>query len=251
MKLFLPAALLLLAAQASGDEVLYQSAILGPTGITAEELTTQAVPGTNVGRFDFIGARFELMQPVVTNRIGGHLVSLGPAGEFFGALVALAGPDDFPDSSDLSTPDVLGDTLVAIADPSDEVFGEIELALDPGWYGVVFGSGLFGATGRGGAVRNNTDLPAGGLIGWSASSSGDGWFDLVPGIAPTQQYIVVRGFPIPEPTSLVVAALPLLIIYGMTAFPRSPQSFASVDALISHENGVSCGDTNSKETLGL
>ncbi|QDT69834.1 hypothetical protein MalM25_27760 [Planctomycetes bacterium MalM25] len=207
-----------LASQAAADEVLYQSATLGTTGIT--EFSPEN-PGNNVGRFNFTGGRFELTQPVITSRIGGHFFVSRGAGNFFGALVALTGPNDFPDSSDLSTPDVLGNTLLTFPDPSDEVFGELELALDPGWYGVVFGSGLFGATGAGGAVRNNADLPDGGLIGWSASVTGDGWFDLVPGVSPTQQRVVVRGFQVPEPTSFGIASLVMLATYYTAAISRS------------------------------
>ena len=148
---------LLLAAPvlSSADEVLFQSATLGQTGITADQLLDQSVPGTNVNQFVFVGARFELTEPVITSRIGGHFASLGISGNFFGAIVSLDGPDDLPDSSDLSTPDVLGSTLLEFPDPSDDVFGMLELDLDPGWYGVVFDSGLFGATGAGGAIRNN------------------------------------------------------------------------------------------------
>lgn len=207
----LGAAILISAAapEARADTVLYESATLGPTGITAEQLTTQAVAGTNVNEFVFVGARFELAQPVVTSQIGGHFAKIdnqNPNDVFFGAIVALDGPDDLPDSGDLSTPDLLGNTLLTFPDPSDEVFGELELTLQPGWYGVVFGSGLFDAQGRGGAVRNGEDIGNSGYISFQPGGGG-AWGNLSAFFSDHR--FVVRGELVPEPTSIV-----LLLISG-------------------------------------
>lgn len=96
---------------------LFESGTLGATGVTWTDLQNQTVPGTNVNSGVFVGVRFELIQPVVTSRVGGHFA--GPmAGEFFGALVKLDGANDFPDSTNLSTSDVLGVTSLIFPTPS-------------------------------------------------------------------------------------------------------------------------------------
>ena len=43
--------------------------------------------------------------------------------------------------------------LFSIPEPSAEIFGSLSLSLDPGWYALIFGSGLFGATGDGAMPR--------------------------------------------------------------------------------------------------
>jgi hypothetical protein len=99
------------------------------------------VSGTNLNAAVFNGVRFELTKSVFTNGIGGHFVgSPSGNGDYFGAIVRLDGPNDFPNSANLTSSDVLGTTLIHFPDPSAEAFGNIELPLDPGWYGLVFGT---------------------------------------------------------------------------------------------------------------
>lgn len=181
------------------DDILFESATLGPTGITLQQQIDEQIQGTNVNQSVFVGARFEIATPANVSRIGGHFTADSAGGDFFGAIVQLSGPDDLPDSADLSTVDVLGSTLLTFPSPSADVYGELEVSLDPGWYGVVFGSGLFGASGAGAALRNNPTNDASALIGWQ---SGIGWGprDLTPG-----RYFSVVGRVIPEPSSAVLA----------------------------------------------
>ena len=68
-------------------------------------------------------------------------------GQIFGAIVRLDDFSDVPDSFDLSTPDVLGVSLLTPPGCSNEVSAPLSLELEPGTYALVFGSGLFGATG--------------------------------------------------------------------------------------------------------
>jgi T5SS/PEP-CTERM-associated repeat protein len=138
------------AASASAG-VVYQSATLGPTGQAG---------GATVNSDVFVGVRFQLTAPATADRVGGHMFrSAGGNNQFFGALVQLSGQFDFPDSPNLSTPDVL--RTATIAPPpsfnSNDAFGTFApVALAPGWYAVVVGSGLFGATGVGAMVTNNS-----------------------------------------------------------------------------------------------
>ena len=164
---------MLAATNARGD-ILFESGTLGPTGIPRSEITG----GSNVSPFVFVGVRFHSDQPVLTTQVGGHFVKNAGANEpFFGAIIALANENDFPDSGNLSTPDVIGNTLLSFPEPSNEVFGVIDEPLAPGWYALVFGSGLLGASGSGVALNNGVDLgePAyiafqpGPGFGWSES----------------------------------------------------------------------------------
>ena len=95
--------------------------------------------------------------------------------EFFGALVALSGPNDFPDSGDLSTSDVLGVSVLAVPRPSDEVSAALDVALTPGWYALVVASLL--------ESKCSASRPVG-FSGWRAKRSTScrerQWSGLVP-----------------------------------------------------------------------
>jgi len=130
--------------------LIYESAATGPTLQTS-------VGGTLIDDTFFTAVNFEVVAPVTTGSIGAHMIEIGSGSEpVFGAIVALTGPGDVPDSPNLSTPDVLGFTLINPPDPSDNRAGNLRLTLSPGWYALVFGSGQFGATGEAGALSNNT-----------------------------------------------------------------------------------------------
>ena len=176
--------------------IIFESGTLGPTG-----LTQGSVAATNITPNVFTGVRFLLMQPVVTAQIGGHFVDFSN-GTFFGAIVALDDENDFPDSGDLSTPDVLGSTELTFPVPSDEVFGDLSLTLDPGWYALVFGSGLFGTSGDGAAPLNNPDIGDPVYIGYQF---GSGWLNLT-GLSAifVDQRFVVKGIIVPEPASVIL-----------------------------------------------
>jgi hypothetical protein len=119
---------------------VYERASLGTTGVTS---------GGGIaadGQF-YTGWRFQVNGgPVTTTRIGGHFFP--GTGTIFGAIVALSGPNDDPDSFDLTGSDVLGTTLVTMstAGCSCDLGAPISLSLNDGWYLAIFGSGRFGAT---------------------------------------------------------------------------------------------------------
>jgi hypothetical protein len=134
---------LAIGASAAAQPVVFQRAILGTTGQTSGG-------GISVSENFYTGWRFEVTGgPVATTRLGGHF--LPGAGTAFGAIVALSGPDDSPDSFDLTSPDVLGTTLVdmSIAGCSCDLSAPISLTLPDGWYLVIFGTARFGATSGG------------------------------------------------------------------------------------------------------
>ena len=193
-------------------DVLFESGTLGPTGIPYADLGG-AVPGTNVNPFVFPGVRFELTQPVVTSQIGGHFVVEGTAGTFFGAIVRLDDENDFPNSTDLSTPDVLGATTLTFPNPSAEVFGDLNLELDSGWYALVFGGGLFGTSGSGGAVRNGVNIGEPSYIAFDPNVN---WANLdIFGTFFDNHRFVVIGSIVPEPSTLHTFLTLLIVISSL------------------------------------
>jgi hypothetical protein len=206
MKRFLSAflALLALSAPEASGATIFESSTLGPTGIPRNEIDG----GSNVSPTVFVGVRFRIDQPVVTNQIGGHFVkTVGTNETFFGAIVSLLDENDFPDSANLSTPDVVGGTLLSFPEISNEVFGTMSMQLLPGWYALVFGSGQLGATGSGVALVNGLDIHDPEYIAFQPGP-GFGWSNL-EGFLSNFRF-VVEGSIVPEPPSIAILALGLL-----------------------------------------
>jgi len=150
----------------------------------------------------YLGVRFEVTSTYTTSAIGGEFVrnfSLGN-NKIFGAIVALSGPADFPDSGPLNTPDVLGTTLISVPGVSVDGFsdssGPLSVTLNPGWYALVFGTQDFGATGTGGVAIPDTGHHSDGLV-WINGT----WRDDTGYVA---RYFIQA---VPEPSSLVLGAL--------------------------------------------
>jgi hypothetical protein len=204
----------LMIASRADAVTIFESGTLGPTGVTWSELANQTVPGTNVNTVVFIGVRFELTEPILTSQVGGHFAERN-AGTFFGAIVSLDNANDFPTSTNLSTPDVLGSATLTFPNPSAEVYGNLNLSLNPGWYALVFGSGLFSTTGLGGAVRNGADI--GDQVYFSNNSGGWG----VLSSSFDNHRFVINGTIVPEPSTFCLAVLALLFSLPMRRKHRS------------------------------
>ncbi len=185
-------------------EIIYESGSLGLTGITMAELSSQTISSINANNFVFAGARFQIDQATKTTRIGGHFVAEQGGATFFGAVVSLSDEADFPDTADLSSSDVLGVAQLIIPDSSDEVFGNLSLTLQTGWYAVVFGSGLFETSGRGAVLENGLDINSPSYIGWEINVPDTGWFNLHEIGDFENHHFVVEGAIIPEPATTVL-----------------------------------------------
>jgi hypothetical protein len=90
------------------------------------------------------------------------------------------------------------------------VYGELSVSLSPGWYAVVFGSGLFGTSGLGGAIRNNMDFGTPSYIGYQPGD-GFGWAELINPIFRNHRF-VINGQVIPEPSALGIALVGIVIV---------------------------------------
>lgn len=202
----------------SNAAILFESGTLGTTGVRWQDAIDGLVPGSSVSNAVFNGVRFEVSQAVLVTEIGGHFFSPS-GGSFFGAVVALDDEDDLPNSQDLSTQDVIDKALLGFPTDSAEVFGEFNHVLEPGWYALVFGSGLFEATGFGGMVLNNPDI---GSPTYIARQIGPGWFNLSD-VSDAFEFVdfrfVVLGNIIPEPASLGILLIGLLCFVLRQANP--------------------------------
>jgi hypothetical protein len=191
-------------------EIIFESGTLGPTGVPQSAIHDWFIPGAEVSADVFVGVRFYVDRRVMTTQIGGHFLKDTRANEsFLGAIIALDDESDFPASYDLSTPDVIGTTLLAFPELSDEVFGNLARWLDPGWYALVFGSGLFGATGSGVVVLDGTDI---GGPSYFAFHSSVGWTNLGQSFFDRHRFFVVKGAFVPEPSSIVTTFIGVTLL---------------------------------------
>jgi hypothetical protein len=103
---------------------------------------------------------------------------------------------------------VLGTTLIHFPDSSAEVFGNLAMPLGPGWYALVFGSGLFNASGSGASLRNNTDIGMPAYIGFQ---NGFGWGERA---SQEGKRFVIEGNVVPEPTAIAILIVPATFPFG-------------------------------------
>lgn len=170
--------------------------------------------------------RFEIAAPAFVESVGGHFENTTrDAIRIFGAVVALSGSTDLPDALDLSTPDVLGTTLIDV-EPADGVHsGRVSLALAPGWYALAFGTGRFGADSVVGfdvilpslAIDLDPQLP------FTAIQAGN------PYGTPPQflaQRASPRFFATPEPGMLAMLGIGLGILFAITRTRKAMPSGA-------------------------
>jgi hypothetical protein len=150
----------------------------------------------------FVGSRFYISQNTEITAIGGHI---GGTGNIFGAIVKLSGINDFPNSFDLSTADVIAHKVFTPNYPGDDYRTPLETTVTPGYYALVFGSGLFGATGWAYMPQEGqSDIRTPSYIIINVAS----WFTS----APIQARFVVEGHVVPEPASALLIGAGLFFV---------------------------------------
>jgi hypothetical protein len=165
----------------------------------------------------FTGLRFFVPSAVMTETLGGHFGGLGGM-DIFGALVALSGPSDLPDSQDLSTADLVGGVRIMLSPsgdpvPSRVVSAPLQVALAPGWYSLVFGAGLFGTTGTGLFTLDNfprtgqTIIASGGL-----TRPGLPFGEGVLSQNRLYAFVDAQPAPVPEPGTLLLLGSGLALL---------------------------------------
>lgn len=89
--------------------------------------------------------RFEITQTTELSSVGGFFSVFGGDATIFAAFTSLASPTDLPNSIDLSTDDVITSTTFSVREGQGFILNDFTLTLEPGFYALTFGSGLFGA----------------------------------------------------------------------------------------------------------
>jgi hypothetical protein len=170
----------------AADPVIYQSASL-------VDFTVSGEPGDYyIDNTRSIGAAFQVTQAVDVTAIGGYFTHYSD-GEIFGAIVPLASLTSLPTTA--VDGNALGHVVFA-ADGSDQS-AALTLQLAPGCYGIVFGSGLFGATGSSGLV--SSQLSSGNNTFSGAGSNWAAWGD-----SDTRMVVYGSAAAVPEPATLAL-----------------------------------------------
>ncbi|MCG8695633.1 MAG: hypothetical protein MI806_30855 [Minwuiales bacterium] len=185
--------------------VIFQSAELIAVGNTG---------GVGAGRpFAITGTRFSITETVQVDMIGGHF-SQSFSGSIFGAIVPLSRPNSNPIGS---LPDIaLASTTFTVPFPgggiSVDFLTPLSVVLSPGSYGVLFGTGLFGATSTSGPAfaDNNTNPSA---PTYFLSSDNSTWFSVAPSSNEPDSFprmvvtgTVLDGAAVPGPGMLALFA---------------------------------------------
>ncbi|MDH4230568.1 MAG: hypothetical protein OEW04_00890 [Nitrospirota bacterium] len=190
--------------------IIYESAPLGAKGVTG--------PFATIMYDQWFGVRFQVAEPMVVKKIGGHFVagipgSAVPARTFFGAVVQLTGLTDFPDTKPVFVIDIdpvkyyswTGADILARVDmvapnTSADIRADLPgggIVLQPGYYALIFGA--LASNSRVGMITTGTDtgtVSDFAWIAWSEISPGspfpDDWYD---GYRPAGTRFVVEGKP--------------------------------------------------------
>ncbi len=201
------------ATVGAGPIIIYESAGLGSFGSRG---------GATISLNQFVGISFSIADAVHVTAIGGDM-GTSPGGTIFGAIVPVPTAGAVPSVAPLEIESIaLGNTVFSAAaghPVTTDFRTPIAMDLATGDYALIFGSGLFGASGQG-FVRNNnipfsssvaftTDnappppgFPAG---RWNSGFFGTGW------------RLVVEGElrPIPEPSTLLLLGSALVALVSV------------------------------------
>ena len=153
----------------------------------------------------FIGAAFEVLQPTLVSDIGGNFRN--SRGSIFGEIIALSGLNSFPSvaAGDLESI-ALGHIVISPAQDGD-ASGALSVMLEPGTYGVLFGSGLFGATGTSSLTFGNDDVGSPTLF--------ENNFDLGYDVFPADGIRIFVDGQVPEPATLALLGFGVASLFSL------------------------------------
>lgn len=185
--------------------VIHESAYLGTTGF---------VTGHTISDLQYYGSRFSLTETMQVDHIGGHIgMSLEDqvsGNKLFGAIVNLSSSSSIPIGSPFDAGEVEAYTTFSVFDSTD-ILIPLNVTLSAGDYGVVFGSGLFGATATGFMPGNDTDIPGSSSYFRYDNFDFIQWFDGGPG----NTRFVVTGSVVPVPAAAWLFGSGLLGLIGV------------------------------------
>lgn len=202
-----------LVQPALADAYLFQTATLDPNAVALDNTIVLQGDGTTAGNGVaggslFIGADFTVMSPAQVSEIGASFADTAltsGSGAIFGAIVEVDPTTGLPIQPVESLASItLGEAVFTpTADGDTTATLSQAVNLLPGTYGLVFGSGLFGATGVADLLHNDD------TVGSPSIFEND--------FAPFSQDLSdtdVRLFAVPEPASLTVLFGVALVLLG-------------------------------------
>ena len=167
---------------------------------SAQRTVTHQTSGTTLNPGpapQWLGARFALPQGGNVTSVGGEIMQID-SGSLFAAIVRLDGPTALPHGSPFTNEELAAEATFTAPKPSSLVDVPMAVSLPPGEYGLIFGSGMFGANAHG-ALTFEPGLPGVSYFDWYDSSGGTQPFWQQGGFSPG--YFVVNGT-VPEPAGM-------------------------------------------------
>lgn len=185
--------------------------IIFETGTGAFDSTTCC--GSFINENQFLGTTFSLAEKTKIDGIGGHFRNFHSSfGNIFGAIVNL-NKSGLPDGSVNRLDNVLAYTIFSPLNSVDTL-APIEVSLDAGLYGLVFGSGLFGANGSSTLTLlqpYQVSSPYGDII--AINKSTPNWKDSDTNPGRYRMLISGAAIKLPEPSSLGLALISCVLMF--------------------------------------
>ena len=213
---------ILLIETAQASNITLESAKMGPSGISS------TIGGAVINFSQFLGWRFEVDTELgfeVTS-IGGNLLGSSTTlpqfrEPIFGAIVKLVGPNALPLGAPFLQEEVIATTTFIAPVPNEDFRTPLNVTLEAGNYGLIFGGGLFGSPGPPNFNADAVMLPGNEPINgetfffWDGSTTTEMlWRDAQEGL--NDRRFVVQGKTEPQPSTPEPSAVLGTILLGLT-----------------------------------
>ena len=178
----------------SNADIIHESATMG---------AIDQYQGYGIEQYQFRGSRFEITETTEITAIGGHIATENDDRLIFGAIVSLNSSSDLPPGFPFwtSKSEVVAWTYFNPPWWSFDMRIPLNVILEPGWYGLVFGTGQFGSLNR--FARsvmpyiNQTNLSGNSYFIWNGST----WSNIAYSSASYPRF-VVEGQPFIPPVEI-------------------------------------------------